>query len=299
MGVSAHISSTNMAGTAMLLMDTNKLEAFIFDKMAQTRLPGLSIALVKDGEVVYARGFGHADIAAGRAATPNTLYGAASITKSFIAIAILQLIERGLIKLTDPVEKFLPCPIKSADGVVTIEHLLTHTSGVPALGYIEAVLRHAHEIGGLSLPIAAPRDVATFAQGCDDWAEAPAGRRWLYLNEGYVLLGEIVGKITGTPYEHYVAEHILRPLGMTSSFFAEADVTKHGDVAVPYVLPKDGVAPPRPGRYLYNVLGADAALITNVLDLARYVSMFLGRGRGVMSRESFDAMTKPRVPLPG
>jgi CubicO group peptidase (beta-lactamase class C family) len=69
-------------------------------------------------------------------------------------------------------------------------------------------------------------------------------------------------------------------------------------VATPYVLPKDGVAPPRAGRHLYNVLGADAALVTNALDLGRYASMFLARGRGVMSHDSFDAMTRPRVPLP-
>ena len=279
-------------------MDTAALEAFIFDKMAATRLPGLSIALVRDGGVAYARGFGQANIKRNGAATPQTLYGAASITKSFIAIAVLQLAERGLIKLTDPVEKFLPCPIKSTDGVVTIEHLLTHTSGVPALGYIEAVLRHAHGIGGTNLPIAAPRDVATFAHGCDAWVESPAGQRWFYLNEGYVLLGEIVAKITGTAYEQYVTEKILRPLGMTASFFTEEDVGKCNDVAVPYVLPKDGVTPPREGKYLYNVLGADAALITNVLDLARYLAMFLSRGRGVMSHDSYDAMTKARVALP-
>jgi CubicO group peptidase (beta-lactamase class C family) len=281
-------------------MDTAKLENFVFDKMAATRLPGLSIALVRGGEVVYARGFGQANIEKNRAATPRTLYGAASITKSFVAIAALQLVERGLIKLSDPVEKFLPCPIKSTDGVVTIEHLLTHTSGLPALGYIEAVLRHAHGIGGTNLPIAAPRDVATFAQGSDDWAESPAGRRWFYLNEGYVLLGEIVGKVAAAPYEQHVTEHILKPLGMSSSCFVEADVAAHGDdLATPYVLPKDGVAPRRPGRHLYNVLGADAALITSVLDLGRYVSMFLARGRGVMSHDSFEAMTRPRVVLPG
>jgi CubicO group peptidase (beta-lactamase class C family) len=203
-----------------------------------------------------------------------------------------------LIKLTDPVEKFLPCPIKSTDGVVTIEHLLTHTSGMPALGYIESTLRYAHGIGGTNLAIALPRDVATFLRGSEDWAESPAGRRWFYLNEGFVLLGEIVGKISGTPYDRYIHEHILEPLGMSSSFFAEADVAQYEDVATPYVLPKDGVAPPRAGRYLYNVLGADAALITNVLDLGRYLNMFLAHGRGVLAKESFDAMTKPRVALP-
>jgi len=282
-------------------MDTAKLESFVFEKMSSSRLPGLSLALVKDGDVVYARGFGQADIGKSRAATPQTLYGAASITKSFVAIAILQLAERGLLAVSDPVEKFVPCPIPSKGGAtIRLEHLLTHTSGMPALAYIEAVLRHAHGIGGCPLPIGTPRDVLTFVHGSDDWAETAPGERWFYLNEGYVLLGEIIAKVSGQPYDQYITENILRPLEMSRSFFAEADVTR-GDggehLATPYVLPRGG-GPPRAGRYLYNVLGGDAALITNALDLARYAAMFLRRGEGVMSDASFDAMIRPRVPLP-
>jgi CubicO group peptidase (beta-lactamase class C family) len=278
-------------------MNTSQLESFIFDKMAATRLPGLSIALVKDDDVVYSHGFGQRDIARGLPVTPETLFGAASITKSFTAIAILQLVERGLLKLTDPVDEIVPSPIKSTGGRITIEHLLTHTTGTPALGYIEAALRHAHQIGGCPLPISGPRDVMTFAQGSDDWAESKPGERWFYLNEGYVLLGEIIERVSGTPYERYVHDHILAPLKMTSSFFAEADVTSNDNWAVPYVLPRDGSAP-RPGRYLYNVLGADAALITNVLDLGRYLAMFLRGGRGAMSPEPFAAMIRPRLAMP-
>jgi CubicO group peptidase (beta-lactamase class C family) len=278
-------------------MDTAKLESFVFDKMSSSRLPGLSIALVRGGDVVYARGFGQADMARGIAATPQTLFGAASITKSFVAIAILQLAEKGLLSVSDPVDKFLPCPIPTKGTPIRLEHLLTHTSGMPALAYIEAVLRHAHGIGGCPLPIAGARDVLTFVQGSDDWLESAPGERWFYFNEGYVLLGEIIAKVSGKPYEQYVTEDILRPLEMNRSFFAESDVTRDGQLAVPYVLPKNG-QPPRPGRYLYNVLGADGALITNALDLARYASMFLRRGRGVMSDASFEAMTQPRVPMP-
>src|SRR5262245_2721753 len=97
-----------------------ELESFIFDKMSATRLPGLSIALVKDGEVVYSRGFGVADIAIGKPVTPQTLFGAASITKSFTAISILQLAEKGLLSLSDPVGKFLPCPMRSKHGEIRI-----------------------------------------------------------------------------------------------------------------------------------------------------------------------------------
>src|SRR5687768_6996149 len=106
-------------------MDTAKLESFVFDKMASSRLPGLSLALVRDGQVVYARGFGLADIEKSRAAAPQTLYGAASITKSFVAIAILQLAERGLLSVSDPADKYVPCPIPSKRGPIRIEHLLT------------------------------------------------------------------------------------------------------------------------------------------------------------------------------
>jgi CubicO group peptidase (beta-lactamase class C family) len=280
-------------------MNTAALESFIFDKMSATRLPGLSVALVKDGRVAYARGFGHADIARGKPATERTLYGAASLTKSFLAVAVLQLVEKGLLKLTDPAEKFGPCPIKSTAGDVTIEHLLTHTSGTPALGYIEAVLRHAHGIGGCHLPIADARDVLTFAQGAaaTGWPEAPAGDRWFYLNEGYVLLGEIVHKLTGQPYEQYLREHVLAPLGMSRSFFAEDDVRRDGDVATPYVLPKPA-APPREGRYLYNVFGGDASLITSVLDLAKYAAALLDGGRGILSPDAYARLVRPRVALP-
>jgi CubicO group peptidase (beta-lactamase class C family) len=280
-------------------MDATKLESFIFEKMSATRLPGLSIALVRGGDVVYARGFGHADIASGRSTKPETLFGAASITKSFVAIAILQLAEKGLLKLTDPVDRFVPVPFKSKTGEpIRIEHLLTHTSGMPALGYIEAVLRHAHQIGGCSLPISGPRDVLTFAQGSDDWIESKPGERWFYLNEGYVLLSEIVERVSGVHYEKYVHDHILQPLGMSRTLFTEDDCCKDGDIATPYVLPREG-GPPRTGRYLYRTLAGDAAMITNVLDLARYVQMFLRGGSPVLSADAYAAMTKGRVAVPG
>ncbi len=192
-------------------MNTARLESFIFDKMSATRLPGLSIALVKDGQLVYARGFGHADIARGKPVKPTTLFGAASLTKSFTAIALLQLAEKGLLKLSDPVEKHVPNPFKSKGGEpIRIEHLLTHSCGSPALGYIEAVERHAHQIGGCNLPIASANDVTTFAQGADeDWPEASAGERWFYFNEGYVLLGQIIERISGKPYDEFLREQIL------------------------------------------------------------------------------------------
>jgi CubicO group peptidase (beta-lactamase class C family) len=283
-------------------MNKAKLEAYIFDKMSSARMPGLSIALVKGDRVVYTRGFGLSDIAHGRAAEPETLYPAASITKSFTAVAILQLAQRGLLHLADPVGRHVRWPVKSAGGPVRIQHLLTHTSGLPALAYAEAVIRHANQLGGRRLPIGGPRDVLTFMRGANSWAECPPGRRWFYLNEGYVMLGRIVERVSGQPYDEYIREEILKPLGMSRSFFAEKEILADGRLAVPYVI-EPGVEP-RVGNYSFGVFSTDGGLVTNVLDLARYVSMFLRHGRGVLSLSSWRAMTRPRVssparPIPG
>src|SRR4051794_9506801 len=109
-------------------MDLQRLGGFIFDRMSATRGAGLALGVVKGPEVVYARGFGLATTSPARAVTPDTVFGAASLTKSFTAIAILQLVERRLLRLDDPVERHVPCPIRPQGGTVRIEHLLAHTS---------------------------------------------------------------------------------------------------------------------------------------------------------------------------
>ncbi|MDH7476952.1 MAG: serine hydrolase domain-containing protein, partial [Candidatus Bathyarchaeota archaeon] len=89
-------------------MDFSRLEDFIFEKMSKTHLPGLSIAIVKDGEVIYTRGFCFRDVEYSLRATPNTLYGIGSITKSFTALSIMQLAEKGKLSLEDSVSKYVP-----------------------------------------------------------------------------------------------------------------------------------------------------------------------------------------------
>lgn len=277
-------------------MDLSKLESLIFDKMALTRMPGLSLALVDDGEVVYARGFGQRDVLHGLPATPDTLYGIGSVTKSFTALAIMQLAQLGKLSLSDPVERHLALPLPPCDKPITIEHLLSHSSGIPALAYSEALIRHAHGLGGRALPIAGPSDVLTFMQGCDAWVEAEPGRRWMYSNEGYALLGLLIERLSGRPYENYVADEILRPLGMERSVFAKEQLEQDADRAVPYLVPSDG--PLQEGRYLFRSIRSEGGLISSVLELARYMSVFLGAGAGVVSSESAADMMRPRVAMP-
>ncbi|MEM6429884.1 MAG: serine hydrolase domain-containing protein, partial [Deinococcota bacterium] len=93
-------------------MDTAILDAFVVDKMSATGLPGLSLALVQDDQVVYARGFGLRDVVNGYPATPDTLYSIGSVTKSFTVLAILILVEEGKLQLDDPVDRYVPFSVK-------------------------------------------------------------------------------------------------------------------------------------------------------------------------------------------
>jgi len=275
-------------------MDARTLETFIFDKMAETKLPGLSLALVEGGELSYARGFGQRDLERGLPATPETLYCVGSVTKSVTAVAVLQLAERGKLSLEDPVSRYVPWPLPERGEPVRLHHLLTHTSGLPALAYGEALFRHAHGLGGRSLPIGGPEDILTFMTGADGWAECTPGERWFYLNEGYAILGLIVQRVSGKPYHDYVRDEILRPLEMTRSTFSKEAVDADADTAVPYVLQGET----RPGRYLYRTIRSEGGLISSVADLSRYLKMFLSGGRGVLSDTSLQEMMTPRVEVP-
>lgn len=109
-----------------------KFEGWIADTMMRDHVPGLSLAVVKDGKVVYARGFGARRFKDNAPATPNTLYGVGSCTKSFTALAIMQLVEQGKLNMHDPVKKYLPeFRVGKDENPITLHHLLTHSSGMP------------------------------------------------------------------------------------------------------------------------------------------------------------------------
>lgn len=277
-------------------MDMSRLESFLFAKMAQTKLPGLSVALLSEEGLLYARAFGQRDLERGLPATPDTLYGVASITKSFTALAILLLAESGSLNPDDPVDRYLPFAISPFGEKVTLTHLMAHTSGIPALAYSEALIGHANGTGGRWLPIGGPEDVLTFMADAGEWVESRPGERWAYANEGYALLGLVIERVSGMSYNDFIRRHILTPLGMERSYFTKEEVDADPDAAIPYVL-SDG-KPPRRGRYLYRLIRSEGGLVSSVNQLARYLSMFLRKGEGVAREETIASMLEPRVSLP-
>ncbi|MER3501979.1 MAG: serine hydrolase [Candidatus Fervidibacterota bacterium] len=280
-------------------MDWEKVEAYIFDKMRATNLPGVSMAAIKDGKVVYARGFGFRDVERGAPMTPQTRVGIGSITKSFTALAVMMLVEEGKLSLDDPIDKFVSINLRPFGEPVRVHHLLTHSSGLPALAYAEAFIRSVVGEEAAWTPIATFDDLRTFLSDANEWAVAKPGERFFYLNEGYLLLGRIIEVASGIPYETFVKQRILEPLGMSRTCFRPEEATSDPDWATPYLLDREGK--PIPSRFPFGI-SADGGLISTVQDLGRYLSLYLARGRwnGVqlISEQSLQLMEMPHIPLP-
>ena len=203
----------------------DEIETLVEDMMADNYLPGVAIGIVKDGEVVYAEGFGEANIQEGKPVTPASLFNMASVSKIFTATAIMQLVEQGLIDLDAPVTDYLPY-FRLDDPrytEITVRHLLSHTSGLPFFDIETEIPWKAknyenpdNEEGALERHVRAMDHVKLIAD--------PGGDEMLYSTIAFDILGDIVAKVSGQSYETYMQENILEPLGMDHSSFLLEDV---------------------------------------------------------------------------
>jgi CubicO group peptidase (beta-lactamase class C family) len=257
-----------------------KFENMIATVMAQARIPGLSVAIVKQNRVIYARGFGSRNLKDNLPATPHTLYGIGSCTKSFTALAIMQLVEQGKLSLQHPVNKYLPLKIGGKDDPITIHHLLTHSSGMPNLGLAASIIYKMNEIYEDWTPLSSFEDLMLHINGASEEVAAKPGERFFYFNEGYTLLGEIIQKITKMKCEDYIKEKILTPLKMNRSTFLKEEFTKDPDAMTPYFIQtkKETITAPPVTHPFHSFIYAPGGLISPVTELANYLIATMNNG---------------------
>jgi CubicO group peptidase (beta-lactamase class C family) len=279
-----------------------KLERLIPDAMMQDHVPGLSLAVVKDGKVVYARGFGARNLKASLRATPDTLYGVGSCSKSFTALAVMQLQEQEKLSVNDPVNKYVPeFKIGKEESPVTVHHLLSHSSGIPNLGSAGVEINRFLGADEKWVPLTSYDDVMAFVNGAKDEVAAEPGKRYFYLNEGYTLLGLIIEKVSNMHYEDCIKERILKPLRMSRSGFPSEKLEKDADVATPYLVQRKEdtfVATPSVfplDRFAYPAGG----LVSSVMELANYLIAYMNdgvfEGTKVLGSALLKEMYKPHI----
>jgi CubicO group peptidase (beta-lactamase class C family) len=241
----------------------DEVDRYVQAEMARQRIPGLSLAVVKDGRVVKARGYGLANVELDVPATERTIYQSGSVGKQFTAAVILLLVEDGKLGLDDRLTRFFPdAPASWRD--ITIRHLLTHTSGIR--NYTDEALDRRRDYTDDELVALAAKAPLDFAPGT----------RWSYSNTGYVLLGIIVKKVTGVFYGDVLAARVFRPLGMTTArVISEADIVKNRAAGYRLVAGElknqEWVSPS------LNTT-ADGSLYVSVLDLVQWDAALAGTG---------------------
>lgn len=184
----------------------DNIDDLITAQMQKRHIPGLSLAVVRDGKVLKMRGYGLASVELGVPATEETVYHLASLTKAFTATAVMMLVEDGRLGLDDKITARLD-GLPAAWGPITIRHLLTHTSGLvpdPVPWSLETVSRPYTREELLKLITAAP-------------LEFQPGTSYRYANSDYYLLALVIEKVSGKPYGEFLSERIFRPLGMTAT----------------------------------------------------------------------------------
>jgi len=185
----------------------DKIDDYFKAEMSKQHIPGISVAVVRDGKLETARGYGLANVELESPVTANTVFEIGSMTKQFTAALVMMLVEEGKIGLDEKISKYLD-GTPDAWKEVTVRHLLTHTSGIH--GYTEvgdfmALARNPHT----------QAEIVKLVSGLP--LDFKPGEKWQYSNTGYYLLGMIVEKAAGKTYDSFLKERILTPLGMNET----------------------------------------------------------------------------------
>jgi CubicO group peptidase (beta-lactamase class C family) len=233
----------------------DKVDAFVLGELHRQKIPGLSIAVMRDGKIIKSKGYGLANIELHVPATPQTIYESGSMGKQFAATAVMMLVEEGKLSLDDKIKKYFTDAPATWDDI-TVRNLLSHTSGIK--NYTTKAMDYRKDY--------TEDDLVKMAESLP--LDFPPGTDWNYSNTGYVLLGILIHKVTGEFYGDFLQQRIFRPLGMTTMrIISERDIVPNR--AAGYDLVKgewknqEWVSPS------LNTT-ADGSLYFTVLDLAKW-----------------------------
>jgi CubicO group peptidase (beta-lactamase class C family) len=273
---------------ANLTAAITELDTALTADFAKDTIGGVSVGVVSDARLVWSKHYGYAEAETKRIATNDTDYRIGSITKQFTALALLILVEDGKMRLTDPLEKYVP----------EVKQVKKAYAGTPPITLLQVATMHSglarepgcanHSVG----PLSSWQKIVASCLPETEYANEP-GTTFLYSNIGYASLGLAIERAAGKPFTAFVAERILRPLGMTrTGWEPSADLRK--DLAHGYQRARDTGAASRSaadrelGGRGYRV--PNGALFSTITDLTKFVAWEMGAGpAGVLKKETQDA----------
>ncbi len=257
------------------------MEDFIDGEMPAAGVPGLAYAVVADGEITTVGAYGVVRIGGDVKVTPDTPFSTGSISKSFTALAVMQLAETGAVDLDTKVSQYLDGFSGRPAGVITIRQLLSHTSGFST---IQGNASYADATSGKD-------DLALRVDGLAEVdLEFEPGERWEYSNANYQILGRLIEVVSGQAYQTYVTANILEPVGMEHSFVADGEI--HDSMATGH-RPWFGTRRPLPSSPTHRGTAPQGGVVASASDLALYMQVMVNGQDDVLSAKGKALMMRP------
>ncbi len=263
-----------LALAAPLRAQSGDVDAYARDYILRHRIPSAAIVVVKDGRVLKAAGYGTANLETGAPASEHTVYEIGSISKQFAAEAVMLLVEAGKVALDEPLSTYLPGTPPAWSGI-TIRQLLTHTSGLPDWEALDLISYRREYTPKEYIDLLATHPL-----------DFPPGTRWSYTNSAFPLLGLVVERASGQPFERFVTEHVFAPAGMGETRF------KHPEQVVPnrsggYIEKKDTLFNGEPLRPA--IIAPNGGVMSTAADMGKWL-IALTSGR-IVRPAAFADMT--------
>ncbi len=280
LGLSAVLA---LGGSAALqaAVPEGSIEAFIAREMPASGVPGLAYAVVADGEITTVGARGVMKRGADEQVTADTPFLIGSISKSFTALAVMQLVEAKKIDLDTEVSHYLDVFAGRPGGAITIRQLLSHTSGFSTLQGNTSQTERTEARDALA------HRVAGVAQQTPAYAPET---RWEYSNVNYQVLGRVIEVVSGQDYEAYLEANVLQPIGMVHSFVSDGEI--HGEVATGH-RPWFGTKRPLEVNKTERSMAPQGGIIASASDLARYMLVMCNGDDDILSASGKAAMMRP------
>jgi CubicO group peptidase (beta-lactamase class C family) len=273
-------------------LNTLEIDRLVAESMKRHGVPGVGLAVVMNGKVVYTKGYGVRDTKTNAAVNADTLFAIGSVSKSFTSLGAMQLVDAGKLSLSTKVNAVLP-NLKFSDASkgaqLNLENILSHSSGMDRaddLWYFDKTIKTREDMLGTVAKIP---------------FNEPIGTTWQYCNQNFVIAGAMLEKTTGKTWEDYTLQNIFAPLGMKRSVFETADAVKDGNYAQGFQLGLNG-ADPMPAFDRMVIAGPAGSIISSASEMAQYAALQLSNGvwngKQLISKSSLEVMHSNHVVIP-
>lgn len=237
----------------------------LFANWNKPGMPGAAVGVLHEGKLIYAKGFGEADLETGAPITPETIFHVASVSKQFTAYAVVLLAQEGKLALNDDIRKYLP-EVPDFGKTITIRHLMNHTSGLRDQWNLLAMA------GWRLDDVITKEQIFNLIRRQKELNFEP-GSAYAYCNTGYTLLGEIVGRVTKQPFPDWMQQHVFKPLGMKNTLFYDNQERIVKGRAYSFHIASGAFPGFNKSLLNYGNVGA-TSLFTTVNDLALWIDNF-------------------------